>query len=65
MVQVKIETEEEMDGQEVDDQHKIYVEYNKLQQQMELFLQDEMVVDFIEALSAELEGLKFDFTPMF
>ena len=30
MVQVKVETEEEADDQEVDDQHKISVEYNEL-----------------------------------
>ena len=62
MAQAKIETEND---QEVDDQHKISVEYKKLQQEMELFLQDEMVPDFIGGLSAELQGLKFDFTPMF
>ena len=53
MVQVKIETEDEVDDQEVDDQHKISVEYNELKQEIELFLQDEMVADFIGALSAE------------
>ena len=30
MVQVKIETENEVDDQKVDDQQKVSVEYNKL-----------------------------------
>ena len=49
----------------MDNQHKMSIEYNELYQEMELFLQDKIVVDFIGALSAELQGLKFDFAPMF
>ena len=30
MVQVKIETEDEVDDQELEDQHKISAEYNEL-----------------------------------
>ena len=37
-VQFKIETEDEVDDQEMDDEHKISVEYSELQQEMELFL---------------------------
>ena len=65
MAQFKKETEDEVDDQDVDDQHKISTEYNELWQEMELFLQNEMVADFIGALLAELQGLKFDFTPVF
>ena len=58
MVQVKIESGRPRSGQSTQNIRRV----NELQQEMELFLHDEMIEDFIEA---ELQGLKFDFTPIF